>query len=225
MSEIQLFNISGADIRFGTTEDGTPYAVASDYSKAMGYGQASDATRLLDDDEAGQQIVLTRSANGVEQRREMKVIYEDGMWELIFRSKLPGAKAIKKQVKDVLRQIRETGRYEADRPKTGAELVLQMAQELVAHEQRVAVIEQAQAVTAAKVAAIEGQHDWFTALGYAKLHGYPTSRPFLSQVGKDATALMRAAGQEPQPRQDATFGRINTYPVSVLEHAFEGVQA
>ncbi|MER6435408.1 phage antirepressor KilAC domain-containing protein [Streptomyces sp. NPDC001185] len=110
---LQLFDVSGADIRFGQTEHGIPYAVAADFAKAMGYGQATDATRLLDEDEAGQQIVLTRSANGVEQRREMNVIYEDGMWELIFRSTLPGAKAVKTRVKAILKEIRETGRYEA----------------------------------------------------------------------------------------------------------------
>lgn len=112
--ELRRFNVGGNNIRFGITEDSTPYAVAADFAKAMGYGQATDATRLLDDGEAGQQIVLTRSANGVAQRREMNVIYEDGLWELIFRSTLPGAKAIKKQVKAILRQIRETGRYETE---------------------------------------------------------------------------------------------------------------
>lgn len=104
---LRLFDISGAGIRFGATDDGTPYAVASDFAKTMGYGQASDATRLLDDDEKGQQNVLTPGGP-----QQMSVIYEDGMWELIFRSTLPGAKAIKSRVKAILREIRETGRYE-----------------------------------------------------------------------------------------------------------------
>jgi hypothetical protein len=112
---IQLFNISGADVRFGQTEDGTPYSVAADFAMTMGYGQASDATRLLDDDEKGQQIVLTPGGP-----QKLNVIYEDGMWELIFRSSLPGAKAIKKRVKAILKQIRETGQYEVrDIPTIG----------------------------------------------------------------------------------------------------------
>ncbi|MEU0355692.1 BRO-N domain-containing protein [Streptomyces cyaneofuscatus] len=114
---LQLFNVSGTDIRFGITEDdGRVYAVAADFAKAMGYRDASDAVRLLDPEEAGTQIVRTRSANGVDQRREMRVIFEDGMWELIFRSTLPGAKAIKKQVKQILKEIRETGQYVAVAP-------------------------------------------------------------------------------------------------------------
>jgi prophage antirepressor-like protein len=104
-----VFDVQGSDIRFGTAEDGTPYSVASDFAKSMGYLQASDATRLLEDDEKGQQIVLTPGGP-----QQMNVIYEDGMWELIFRSTLPGAKVIKKRVKAILKQIRETGRYEAE---------------------------------------------------------------------------------------------------------------
>lgn len=104
-----VFDVQGADIRFGATEDGIPYSVAADFAKSLGYGQASDATRLLDDDEKGQQMVLTP---GGQQR--LNVIYEDGMWELIFRSTLPGAKAIKSRVKAILREIRETGSYSAE---------------------------------------------------------------------------------------------------------------
>ena len=103
----QVFEIQGKGIRFGQTDDGMLFSIALDFAKAMGYGQASDATRLLDDEEKGQQIVLTP---GGPQR--MNVIYEDGMWELVFRSTLPEAKAIKSRVKAILRQIRETGRYE-----------------------------------------------------------------------------------------------------------------
>ncbi|MGW2258985.1 hypothetical protein ACWCXE_14265 [Streptomyces sp. NPDC001780] len=181
-SALQLFNISGTDIRFGLTADGR------------------------------------------EQNREMRVIFEDGLWELIFRSTLPGAKAIKSRVKAILREIRETGRYGAA-ALSPAQMLVEMAQQFLVQEQRLAAIEQEQAATAAKVEAIEGRHDWFTALGYAKLHDHPTDRPYLARVGKRATALLRESGVEPHRRQDATFGAVNTYPVSVLEDAFAGVRA
>jgi prophage antirepressor-like protein len=117
-SGLQLFDVAGSGIRFGTAEDGRPYAVATDFTKIMGYLQSSDATRLLEADEKGQQIVLTPGGS-----QKMNVIFEDGMWELIFRSSLPGAKAIKKRVKEILREIRETGRYVAG-PAVGAQLQL-----------------------------------------------------------------------------------------------------
>lgn len=217
-SALQLFDISGAGIRFGLTADGTPYAVAADFAKTMGYRDADKATRLLDEDEKGTQIVGTPGGP-----QEMNVIFEDGLWELIFRSTLPGAKAIKSRVKAILREIRETGRYEA--ALSPAEMLLRMAQQHLAQEQRLAAVELEQAATAAKVQAIEGRHDWFTALGYAKLHDHPTDRPYLARVGRRATALLRDEGAEPHRRQDATFGAINTYPVSVLERAFAAVRA
>lgn len=98
-----------------------------------------------------------------------------------------------------------------------------MVRAMRAHRQRLAAVEQAHAVTAAKVAAIEGRHDWFTALGYARVNGHPTDRRYLSRVGTLASALLREQGDEPQPRQDATFGHVNTYPTTVLERAFVGV--
>lgn len=88
---------------------------------------------------------------------------------------------------------------------------------------RISTLERQQSETAAKVAAIEGQYDWFTALGYAKLHGYATHRPHLAKIGKAATALMRAEGREPERRQDATFGTINVYPTEILEQAFADI--
>lgn len=107
LREIMPFDVEGSALRFGVTDAGTPFAVAADFARAMGYKQASDATRLLDEEEKGQQIVLTPGG-----AQKLNVIYEDGIWELIFRSSLPGAKAIKARVKAILREIRETGRYE-----------------------------------------------------------------------------------------------------------------
>jgi hypothetical protein len=92
-----------------------------------------------------------------------------------------------------------------------------------ADRRRLAALEQQHAATAAKVAAIEGRHEEFTALGYARLHGHPSGRPYLAQVGKRATALMREQGTEPHRRQDATFGAVNVYPTTVLERAFAEV--
>lgn len=106
-----MFDVSGADIRFGTTEDGTPYSIAADYSQAMGYRQTKNALDLLDEDEKG--FALAETPGGTQR---LAVIYEDGMWELIFRSTLPGAKAIKSRVKAILREIRETGSYSAAPP-------------------------------------------------------------------------------------------------------------
>lgn len=72
---------------------------------------------------------------------------------------------------------------------------------------------------AARVASVEGAHGEFTALGYAKLNDLPTDRRWLAQLGKKASAAMRAEDQTPHRRQDATFGEINVYPTWALDSA------
>lgn len=73
--------------------------------------------------------------------------------------------------------------------------------------------------TSARLDSIEGNYGEFTALGYAKLNDLPTARPWLAQLGKRASAAMRAEGEEPRRRQDATFGLINVYPTWALDAA------
>lgn len=108
MSELQIFDVEGSGMRFGVAADGRPYVVAEDFTPSLGYSRARDALRMVDDDEKGAQIVRTPGGP-----QEMKVLFEDGIWELIFLSRRPEAKAIKKRVKAILRQIRETGSYSA----------------------------------------------------------------------------------------------------------------
>lgn len=140
MTDIQIFDVEGYGIRFGVSQDGRPYSVAADYAKAMSYARTQNATDLLDEDEKGYAIVVTP---GGPQR--LAVIYEDGMWELIFRSTLPGAKAIKKRVKAILRQIRETGSYST--APTPAELTRRDLARMV--------IEEADRADAAELRALE----------------------------------------------------------------------
>ena len=47
----------------------------------------------------------------------------------------------------------------------------------------------------ARVEAIEGAHDWFSALAYAKLNDLPTERTSLQCVGARAGRILRDAGR------------------------------
>ena len=136
-------------------------------------------------------------------------------------SRKPQAKAFRKWItSEVIPSIRKTGSYIAA-PLSPAEMLLAQAQQLVEQERRLAGMEVEVKEVTSKVAAIEGAHNWFTALGYAINNNYKTERNYLMRVGKKASAIMREKGEAPQPRQDATFGKVNTYPIDVLEVAFE----
>lgn len=149
-NELDLFSSAGDGLlpeHFGIAAGGRAYVIASVFGKAMGYSSTQKATDLVDEDEKGYEDVKTCSTSGVEQVRRVVVIYEDGIWELIFRSTLPGAKAIKKRVKAILKQLRETGRVETRRP---AELSRrQLAEMVIAEADRADAAE-------AKVDAISG---------------------------------------------------------------------
>lgn len=100
-TDIQVFDVIGTRWRWGTDPDGTPWAVLSDVAKGFDHRDARDAARMLDEDEKGTRPV--RTPGGTQQ---MLVVFEDGLWELIFRSSKPEAKAIKKRVKEILRGLR-----------------------------------------------------------------------------------------------------------------------
>lgn len=149
MSELEIFAADGIDAsHFGLTEDGTAYVVAGPFAKAMGYRDAANAARLLDEDEKGTQIVSTPGGD-----QQVTVIYEDGIWELIFRSTLPSAKSLKARVKAILRQLRETGVVDTRGPQFEIPQTYAEALELAAHQAR-----ELEAATA-KVAELEPKAD------------------------------------------------------------------
>ncbi|WP_125728160.1 hypothetical protein [Kibdelosporangium aridum] len=92
---------------FGLTEDGTAFVYALPFARAWGHQDANKVIRLLDEDEWSRHIVASDGTVITDQ-----VILEDGIWELIMVSRKPAAKAIKKRVKAILRQLRETGRVD-----------------------------------------------------------------------------------------------------------------
>lgn len=99
----------GADVRIVTDEQGDPWFVAADVARILGYREAHDLTRGLDDDEKGPQIVRTL---GGEQ--SMTTVTEAGLYAAILRSRVERAKTFRRWVThEVLPAIRKTGSYEA----------------------------------------------------------------------------------------------------------------
>jgi prophage antirepressor-like protein len=203
MSQITPFGFQGNPVRV-ITVDGEPWFFASDVCDRLEV-RTRDAMSAL---------------KAYEKRRDnvagtlIDLMSEAGVYSTIFRSRKPEAEEFRRWVTaEVLPQIRKTGSY-AVRPLSPGEFLVQQAQMMLDQERRTAVLE-------AKVAAIEGAHDEFTTLAYAKLNDLPTDRPSCQRHGQRASRLMRSRGQQPRKRQDATFGTVNVYPVSVLEETAE----
>jgi anti-repressor protein len=103
---VERFIFHGDEVR-SIIMNGEPWWVATDATKILGYRNAGDATRLLDEDEKGTHSVRTLGGEQV-----VTIVNEPGLYSLILRSKLPQAKAFKRWIThEVIPTIRKTGGY------------------------------------------------------------------------------------------------------------------
>ena len=108
MNKIQTFN----NPEFGTVravrgEDGEPIFVAKDVAVILGYRDAANMTRRLEEDEKG-----TRSMSTPGGEQQMAVITEPGLYSAILGSRVPEARAFKRWVThEVLPALRRDGGY------------------------------------------------------------------------------------------------------------------
>lgn len=101
------FNPSNQPIRVEMI-DNEPWFVAKDVCQALTISNHNDAISRLDDDEKG---VATADTLGGKQ--SLNIVNESGLYNLIFQSRKPEAKAFRKWVTgEVLPTLRKTGRYE-----------------------------------------------------------------------------------------------------------------
>lgn len=116
---------------------GEPWFVAADVARALGYRDAYNLARRLDEDEKG-----THSVSTLGGQQEMSVISESGLYSAILTSQVEGAKEFKRWVTaEVLPAIRKTGTYQA--PQTLEERSLSIITELtgVVAEQKALIAE------------------------------------------------------------------------------------
>ena len=113
-TKVFTFNPSNQPIRVETI-GGEPWFVAKDVCDALSLTDVSMTMSRLDDDEKLTQTLLVSG-----QGRQMWLVNESGLYNLIFQSRKAEAKAFRKWVTaEVLPSIRKTGRYELRKPKEG----------------------------------------------------------------------------------------------------------
>ncbi len=106
---VQLFVNKELELEVRAVEiDGEGWLVGKDVAEVLGYERPDNAIRNHVDEE--DKLMHQISASG--QNRKMIVINESGLYSLVLRSKLPGAKKFRRWVtSEVLPQIRRTGGY------------------------------------------------------------------------------------------------------------------
>ncbi|MBQ9887750.1 MAG: Bro-N domain-containing protein [Bacteroidales bacterium] len=109
------FNASNQQVRT-VTIDGEPYFVAADVCSCLSISNNRQAVASLDDDEKRVSVVMTPLGGP----QSMTVINESGLYDLIFQSRKPEAKAFRKWVtSEVLPSLRKTGEYRLQARKPG----------------------------------------------------------------------------------------------------------
>lgn len=96
-------------------------------------------------------------------------------------------------------------------------LLRDMIDEIEADRARIGVLEVGQRALEAKVSASQGEHDEFTTLAYAKIHGLPVDLVSTSQHGRRVSKWMRDRGREIRKVNDLKYGPIGVYPVEALD--------
>lgn len=116
MNDLAIFeNPEFGHIR-GLKIEGEPWFVGKDIAEALGYKKPANALATHVDDEDKQFVMIsqgTEPRNGaLSPESKTTIINESGLYSLMLKSKLPGAKKFKRWVtSEVLPSIRKTGAY------------------------------------------------------------------------------------------------------------------
>ena len=108
-AHLQVFYNESENVSIRTTMiDDEPWFVAKDVCMLLDLSNPRDIlAKVLDDDEKGVEIIYTPGG-----KQQMSIINESGLYHLIFVSRKPEAKAIRRWVTGtVLPSIRRTGSY------------------------------------------------------------------------------------------------------------------
>ncbi|WP_303182313.1 Rha family transcriptional regulator [uncultured Butyricimonas sp.] len=113
----------------------------------------------------------------------------------------------------------------ARKPLTSAEMLLQQCQMLVEQERRLKDVEENQKSIEEKVAIIEAKTqtrpNYFTVVGYATLNEIDVTIRLASSLGKKAASLCKKRGIPTEEIPDPRFGKVKTYPESILKEVFD----
>lgn len=149
-NEIQAYNFHGNVIRTITDISGEPWFVAKDVAIVLGYRDAFNMVRYLNDDDKGTLIGSTLGG-----KQGMTAINESGLYTAILHSRKPEAKEFKRWVtSEVLPSIRKHGGYIQGQEEMADDELMARALLMVQSK-----IEEKQAVIEEKESLIEAQRD------------------------------------------------------------------
>lgn len=138
MNEIKVINKSmllekEIDV-YGSIDE--PLFLAKDVAEWIEHTQPSKMVETVDEDE---KLMGTIFLSG--QNREVWMLTEDGLYEVLMQSRKPIAKQFKKGVKEILKTIRKTGSYSVSKPLSQLEVLQMAVNQMVEQEKRLSDVE------------------------------------------------------------------------------------
>lgn len=125
MNTPQIFNFEQNEVRTFLEND-TPYFVANDIAKTLGYKNPSKATN-----DHCKKAIETWGNDSLGRRQKFKIIPESDVYRLIIKSNLPSAEKFESWVmEEVLPQIRKHGMYATDDLLNNPDLLIEVATKL-----------------------------------------------------------------------------------------------
>lgn len=115
---------------------GEPLFLAKDVAEWIEHTQPSKMVETVDEDE---KLMGTIFLSG--QNREVWMLTEDGLYEVLMQSRKPIAKQFKKGVKEILKTIRKTGSYSVSKPLSQLEVLQMAVNQMVEQEKRLSGVE------------------------------------------------------------------------------------
>ncbi|WP_349996194.1 phage antirepressor KilAC domain-containing protein [Phocaeicola dorei] len=112
---------------YGTAEN--PLFLAKEVAECIDYAKTSkgkfDVSNMVSSVDEEEKLVRTIFVSG--QNREVWLLTEDGLYEVLMQSRKPIAKEFKKGVKEILKSIRKTGGYLATKQDDTPEEIMARA--------------------------------------------------------------------------------------------------
>lgn len=119
---------------YGSVDE--PLFLAKDVAEWIEHTQPSKMVETVDEDE---KLMGTIFLSG--QNREVWMLTEDGLYEVLMQSRKPIAKQFKKGIKEILKTIRKTGSYSVSKPLSQLEVLQMAVNQMVEQEKRLSGVE------------------------------------------------------------------------------------